>query len=262
MKTQDVPVALRDFNKIFSKLEHRHDYVTIFDDFLTAALNFFTPPGYEPHDINCFRRYTEEERKTFGLLILETIKVFDSQIVNQTDWYDPFGDYYQTLSSRGKKSALGQFFTPSTLVNFMAILQGNREELTGKGYRINDPSCGSGRLLIAYHAYFPGNYMYGEDLDLMCCKMTCINMMIHGCEGQVVHRNTLDPTDFRAAWQINHMLRSTGLPSIVPIEKEKSLSWQMGQNLLKEHESQNADQEKKEYEHVLKTVGVQMGMFS
>lgn len=262
MKTQEVPIPLRGFFEQFRKLEHRHNYAHIYDDFLTAILNFFTPPIYKPHDIDCFKRYTEAERQIFSHLIAETIKIFSAQVLTDTDWFDPFGDFYQLLSSRSKASALGQFFTPSTIIDLMTQIQGTPEELTGKGLMVNDPACGSGRCLIAFHAAFPGNYMYGEDLDLMCCKMACVNLMIHGCEGQIVCRDSLAINDFRYGWQINGNLRRTGLPSIVPIDKEASVNYKMGLNSIDQHTRRVELEKLNETEKLLSTVGIQMGMFS
>lgn len=49
---------------------------------------------------------------------------------------------------------------------------------------MGDPTCGSGRLLLAYHARNPGNYLIGEDINRTCCLMTVCNMLIHGCVGK------------------------------------------------------------------------------
>ncbi|WP_438710353.1 hypothetical protein ACSTS3_15170 [Aquimarina muelleri] len=57
--------------------------------------------------------------------------------------------------------------------------------------------------------------------------MTCINMMLHGCEGEVVQYNALNPDDYQCGWKINHNIYIYGLPSIIPIEKEQSTIYQM-----------------------------------
>jgi type I restriction enzyme M protein len=100
-------------------------------------------------------------------------------------------------------------------------------KLIGRGLTINDPACGSGRMLIAFHAKNPGNYVFGEDLDPMCCKMACINLMIHGCEGEIVNHNSLQPDDYIQGWSINADIRKSGLPSIRPLAKENSFVHRM-----------------------------------
>lgn len=236
MKTQEVPLPLRQFYSVFKQLEHRHNYITVFDDMLTAMVNFFTPPEEPPLDVTCFQKYTNEERQIITRLIPEIITIYDQQINDQVKWYDPFGDFYQMLASRGKQSALGQFFTPAPLVDLCVVISisapEDASELIGKGLRVNDPACGSGRMLISYHANYPGNYVYGEDRDPMCCKMACINLLMHGCEGEIVNHNSLDPEHYIRGWKINSDIRRTGLPSIKNLPKEQSFINQMWQRDL------------------------------
>jgi type I restriction enzyme M protein len=231
MKTDEVPLELRPFFEEFTKLEYRHDYVTVFDDFLAAMMNFFTPPQYKGFDVSTFNKYNPDERLIFGSLIRLIIQCFDKEISAGRKWFDPFGDFYQLLASRGKQSSLGQFFTPSQMVDFMVLLTIPTDlNHVEKGLKINDPACGSGRMLISFHARCPGNYVYGEDIDLMCCKMACLNLMMHGCEGEIVNHNSLHPDEYRYGWKINSSLRKSGLPSIVPIEKENSYIYTMWQH--------------------------------
>jgi type I restriction enzyme M protein len=226
MKTQLVPPVLRPFHQVFEKLAVRHNYVTAFDDYLTAMLNFFTHPQF-PGETACFDKYTPEERETFSSLLCLTLKTLQEQLPTENSWFDCFGDFYMLTGSQSKQSGTGQFFTPPHIVDLMVMVQG--DDQTGKGIRVSDPACGSGRMLIAFHARFPGNYVFGEDLDLICCKMACLNLLLHGCEGEVVWRNALDPNDYRGGWHINPALRLTGLPFLMPMEKENSLIWKTGQ---------------------------------
>jgi type I restriction enzyme M protein len=237
MKTQDVPVELRSFWKVFEPLTRRFDYGQVFDDYLSMLMNWFTVPGEKGCGTECFTKYTDKERLMFSDLLKETILTYQKQISTK-EWYDFFGNFYMELASRGKQSRLGQFFTPDPIVDMMVQIQGCSKEMTGKGLRINDPACGSGRFLISFHAHAPGNYVFGEDLDLICCKMSCINLLLHGCEGEIVHHNSLDPNDYIQGWRINVMLRKTGLPSIQDLPKEKSIIYQMWQNRLKEKEEE------------------------
>lgn len=240
MKTQDVPLPLRDFYETFRKVEYRHNYITVFDDFLTALMNYFTPPNEKPYDIACFNKYSQEERMLFSEMIRKIILAYDREVTDSRKWFDPFGDFYQALASRSKQSALGQFFTPDSVVDMMVDLTGPQgEDITGKGLRISDPTCGSGRLLIAFYAKHPGNYVYGEDLDPMCCKMACINLMFHGCEGEIVNHNSLNPDHYINGWKINSDIRRTGLPSIRPMLQEQSFICQMWK-IKREEAEQNS----------------------
>ena len=62
---------------------------------------------------------------------------------------------------------------------------------------MNDPTCGSGRLLLAYHVRNLGNYLVAEDISRTCCLMTVCNMLIHGCVGEVIQHDSLLPEDFK-----------------------------------------------------------------
>lgn len=213
-----------EIKPLYSKIEslgHRHNYVTVFDDFLSAMVNFFIPPYQEGFGTDCFKKYEEKERLVFSDMIKETIMLYNRMIVSDNSWYDPFGELYMFLSSKTKSKALGQFFTPEAVVEMMVKMNYSKD-MTGKGLRISDPTCGSGRMLIAFHAHCPGNYVFGEDLDLMCCKMSLINLLFHGCEGEIVWHDSLR-MDFIKAWKINPNIRKTGLPSIVEIKEEHSV---------------------------------------
>jgi type I restriction enzyme M protein len=262
MKTQEVPTELREFYGQFRKFQNKYDDATVFDDFLSAMMNYFTPSDFEGIDIQSFNKYSKEERLLLGELIRATVRIYHQQLNNGVLWYDPLGAFYEMLASSSKKSGLGQFFTPAPIVDFMTKLHGDNEDMTGKGLTVSDPSCGSGRFLIAFHANFPGNFAFGEDLDLICCKMACINMMVHGCEGEVVHHNALIPNDYQHGWSINKTIRSTGLPSIQPLKKEDSFVIRMWQSKLQQQEQESLLSLEKMRNEQRTKFGEQLDMFS
>jgi type I restriction enzyme M protein len=217
-----LPHEIKDLNRMIEILGRRHNYVTVFDDYLSSLVNFFTPPNQHGFGTECFKKYDDKERVIFSDMLKETVRVYNQMITSEDNsWYDLFGELYMFLSSKGKAQALGQFFTPVHLVNMMVQLTYDKS-MTGQGLKISDPTCGSGRTLIAFHAHCPGNYVFGEDIDLICCKMSLINFLFHGCEGEVVWHDSL-LMDFRKAWRVNPNIRITGLPSIVEITQEQSL---------------------------------------
>ncbi len=264
MKTKDVPHDFRSFYELFRRLEYKHDYSIVFDDMLSAMMNYFTPPNIENFDVSIFNKYTKDERLLIGQMIPELIRLFDRKINHdECKWFDLFGDFYEALASRSKKSGLGQFFTPEPVVDMMTLMQAGKDENpTGKGITVSDPTCGSGRFLIAFQGHFPGNYLYAEDIDPICCKMTCINMMLHGCEGQVVQHDALNPDDYQRGWKINHNIRIYGLPSIIPIEKEQSVVYQMWQQQKIRVAEEKEEAKRKEEDMLIRTVGKQTDLFA
>lgn len=215
-KTTDVPHELREFNKLFELISRRWDYSRVFDDFLTITLNFFLLfpkklewPSYERQDLDRFNALFQE-----FLLVMK-------RGIHEHKWYDALGTYYQVLSSNSKKSCMGQFFTPESVCSMMAQMT----PIEGEGNFVNDPTCGSGRTLLAAHCLYPGNIFFGEDLDPMCCKMATINMLIHGVRGEVVNMDSLSRESFRAGWRVNRWLHLSGIPVIEEIGGAQSYMW-------------------------------------
>jgi type I restriction enzyme M protein len=226
---RDIPNELKSFWKVFQKLAYRHQYVTVFDDYLTMCVFNFSmdEPTYKITRDDAMKKYNTEEHKLFGELFFEMLKIYSEQIVQREKaWYDFFGDLYQAISSTHKSQAMGQFFTPDSVVDMIV-----RMNYIQQGVEVNDPACGSGRFLIAAHAISGGCFVYGQDLDVMCCKMTVLNMVLHGCNGEVVWGNSLDLYDYKYGWQIkpNHEIR---LCAIAPLPKEQSFIWQVNQNII------------------------------
>ena len=146
--------------------------------------------------------------------------------------YDALGDLFMALSSRKGQQAQGQFFTPVHICDLMVMCTETDEKKTGQ--RINDPTCGSGRLLLAYHVRHLGNYLVAEDVNRTCCLMTICNMLIHGCVGEVIHHDSLCPENFMDGWMVNHTLTQTGIPSIRRMsEEEYRTSRNMSVDLLR-----------------------------
>ncbi len=70
---------------------------------------------------------------------------------------------------------------------------------------LKDPSCGSGRMLLA-SAFEIGNrhYYYGIDIDSTCVKMAAINLFLNGIfKGEVMCADALNPDDFRCSYKFS-----------------------------------------------------------
>lgn len=73
----------------------------------------------------------------------------------------------------------------------------NIGESSQQGQTVCDPTCGSGRMLLA--AAKINRYMrfYGADLDITCCKMALINTLLNSLQGEIAHMNTLSNEFYR-----------------------------------------------------------------
>ena len=198
-KTRDVPGELKIFNSLFNKLTYRYDVSKIFDDFLTIFICVFARETQEPLYFETIKFYKKEELTLFAKMMGELLILY-SQAKQNNDWIDPLGDYYEVLAGQYKKSRLGQFFTPKSLCDIMAQIT-----LTGStwGKDINDPTCGSGRLLLASNKVVQGDYYVAQDLDPICCKMTAINLCMHQIRAEVHHMDTLRMTAPHRSYFIN-----------------------------------------------------------
>jgi type I restriction-modification system DNA methylase subunit len=105
------------------------------------------------------------------------------------DYTDALGEVFMDRISHGQND---QYFTPKHICEFMAIA-GVADNTNDE--RIMDPACGSGRLLLAgvKQARKSGKELqvYANDIDIYCCKMTLLNMIMQTCEGEIYHGNAI-----------------------------------------------------------------------
>lgn len=207
---------MKELFKIFDRLCYSHSAGNVFDDLLTITLSQFVPFGLmEEEHRQAVNRL--EKGELISDFVSTLIKDYESA-VSERGWFDPLGDLYMEITGHYKTSGLGQFFTPQHLCSLMAQMQ------IGEGIenkRIADLACGSGRTLLAVKAIAPNNYFFGEDIDLICCKMSSINFAVHGCIGEIVNHDTLaGPKEMRRGWKIANI--GLPIPAILPLRKEES----------------------------------------
>lgn len=248
MAKLDVPCELKEFDKVFQRLSYGLTDSEVFDDFLLWIIAGFSYDiKWEPR-----YKYTKEQTMMFLDLFSELVNTMQMMLKKQ-EWYDPFGSIYESsISSHGRRCGAGQFFTPCTVVDFMVEIQciGTKiekelDDLTGAHIHVSDPTCGSGRMLVAFHAKNPGNFLYGEDIDRTCCLMTVCNILIHGGVGEVVWHDSLDPDSWYDGWYVNWDLNRTGIPTVRKIAQSESFIYRSWQNRKLEIEKKK---DEKEYE--------------
>jgi type I restriction-modification system DNA methylase subunit len=190
----------KEFDQAFMHLALRYDRHKVFDDLLDICICCFAmlPGGvsrYEEDYLAIKAKYRDEDfeyfHQLFARLIFSMEKYHHSSLGN-----DILGSYYETHLADKKMS---QYFTPYPIARFMAEINDINQE---KASSIIDPSCGSGRMLLAA-AETGGKHhkFYGIDLSHYCVKMTVINMFLNGLQGEVMCANALMPDDFRIAYR-------------------------------------------------------------
>lgn len=155
--------------------------------------------------------YNEEETKAIAEMFSLWVLAARTEI-ERNEWADIPGNLHQNcIYSKTGRGFLGQFFTPEHISNLMAtIAYSGKEAGTDKVETVNDPACGSGRLLLASHTCLQKekrrDYCVAQDLDPVCVKMTVANFLLHGVEGEVICGNSLLPDEKRFIFHVNEHL--------------------------------------------------------
>jgi type I restriction enzyme M protein len=232
----DAPRSVTPMIRILRDMgQYKYDPADVFRDWVDFGVACLLVYGDKELAERLKRKYGKEYPK-MNEMMLAWMQIMDHEVTdNPHSWFDALGTLYEYLASQSKRSWLGQFFTPPDLCDLMTHL-GSDPAQRPVGKRINDPSSGSGRTLLSFNAYNPGNYLYGEDLDPICAKMTALNMAIHGCQGQVCCQNSLSLDDWRFGYQVNffHSQGFPPVPHLQPITKEESYTWQSWQRRVEE----------------------------
>lgn len=206
----DIPSNLKPFFKIFERVAHRHQYSEVFFDFILMTLNWFANAELKDQWLSAAKKYSKEELQLFNEMFHELLRVFSDEINTKGQrWFDPFGNLYQTISSNYKASAMGQFFTPESVCDMIAMSMINGQKDEEGNYKVHhatvgEPACGSGRLILAAHAHNPMNFYWACDKDPICAKMTAINMCLHNAAGVVFVGDSL-AMEFHIAYYIDRV---------------------------------------------------------
>lgn len=193
---------IKDFVKYLTEVSDNHgvkqeERLDAFCDFIISmfSTDSYKTEGFKP-DVA-----TPENNDYVTLVSIWCWMV--AKEMEKGDYLDLFGQLYeQMFLLKSKASSNGQFFTPDSLCRLMSdITDADVEEnVSDSGLvRVNDPSCGSARTLLAHfmrkthdNPALAGHYYYeAADIDLPTCKMAACNMMIHGMQGKVVCQDQL-----------------------------------------------------------------------
>jgi type I restriction enzyme M protein len=212
-----VEKELKQFNSLFFEFQYKHDLNKVFDDLLTMIICAMGRGTQENLYFETIKKYSKNELNMFCRLFGELMKIYYSNIEKRI-WSDPLGTYYEFLAGNYKKSAFGQYFTPEPLCDMIAKLTIDPNEW---GKNINEPACGSGRMILAVNAQTTGNYYICQDLDPICCKMTAINLCFHEVRAEVHCMNTLSNSDPLFSIAINYEYWKNNTQSILYYPKIK-----------------------------------------
>ncbi len=218
------------------------DTRTVFDDLLTLALCAFsqnpnTGKSYrEDEYMATIGRYPKEDVQTLFPKLLACLITEMDERAGSDSGNDVLGEYYETHLYNKRSS---QYFTPWPICKFMAKSIGIDAVEKDTRKRILDPTCGSGRMLLAgAETYGKRHEFYGIDIDAVCVKMAAINLFLNGMfHSEVMCANALSPDDFRFSYKIS--LLPFGVFRID--NKEQSPLWRMYTSSFKEKQEEKRE---------------------
>ena len=131
-----------------------------------------------------------EEIKSLSKNILDNYARVLALLFSMTE-KDYLGDVFNATMSSG---ALGQFFTPEHISDFMAQIQ-SPEKIEKRECRdfvtVADNCCGSGRMLMSFFKIRKDAIFFAKDIDHLCVKMATINFAVRGMNAVVRWGNGL-----------------------------------------------------------------------
>lgn len=227
--TASVP-SKKSFAESILEISYRFPIHQVFADFLTMAICAYTQNPrskvsyYENEYLSVIAPYKDSEVRFLFPQALASLEDEMTERINSQAGSDVLGEFFENNLSHGRN---GQFFTPFSVCQMMAKMA-TVETKEERPLRILDPTCGSGRMLLAsFEAIGRGHEYYGIDIDPLCAKMTALNLFLHGIWGsEVMCADALRPDDFVISYRIS--LFPIGIFKIE--KKENSKLWQMHRN--------------------------------
>ena len=200
-KTEQPPK--KRFSQALLTLARTNNIATIFDDFLDFALLFIKWWERKPEEyLELDKRYPEPEQA--HLMVEAYLAMGDIAENGGEGFKDPFGDFFEEYMS---SSRTGQFFTPQPVCDFMAQIQMPAD--VPNHAKVNDPCCGSGRLLLSAAKINRHLQFFATDVDLTCCKMTVLNFLLNTMCGEVTWGDTIRLTNWKT-WHVRKILDADG----------------------------------------------------
>jgi len=195
-RKQEIIKAINKISGKYSAYEVFSDWIKCYALSISNSCQFFHEKVWQVREreyIDIMARYTREEHEAFIKMAVNLVEIMESEMS------DVLGQIYMG-SGMGSKAA-GQFFTPYHLSQVCAKL--SRPEPDEDGiYRLYEPSCGSGGMIIAAVEslkeqgidYQRRVRVVAQDLDWKSVYMCYLQLSLYGVRAVVVQGDTLTDT--------------------------------------------------------------------
>lgn len=160
-----------------------------FEDWLTAMVCALAAETKEAEYLAMIERHTSGKPGRRGCDLMGRMFGELTAAMDRTD-ADILGDLFVGAISYGEA---GQYFTPESVTKLLAQMTIDPDARPGPGRPIyvNDPCCGTGRMLLEAATINPHVELVGQDVDPRCARMTAINLGLRGRYGWVLCGNSL-----------------------------------------------------------------------
>tara|TARA_R110002111_G_scaffold164386_3_gene230562 strand:+ start:15524 stop:16471 length:948 start_codon:yes stop_codon:yes gene_type:complete len=160
-----------------------------FEDLLEACVAALAAETMEPAYFEAIKAHLEGTQGKRGV---DLFPKFLAQLIEGMSEQDQdlLGDLFEGSISYGEK---GQFLTPESVSQLLANLtiDAERQADDKQTQIINDPCCGTGRMLLKAGEINPNAELAGQDIDARCVRITALNLGLRGKYGYVICGNSL-----------------------------------------------------------------------
>ena len=202
--------TVNEILKLVEKIAYRFDTHTFLSDvFECSAIsvsNRFDYVNYKAREERYLQIINKYDKDTQTLIVDIFARIYlllTRQIYPNVGFNDYLGELY--MRSNTSNSSAGQFFTPYDVSKMSAKMTVN--ENIARGYMeqdkiltLNEPSCGSGGMIIATAEVLYREYDFNiarnllvvcSDIDSRCVHMTYLQLGLAGIPAVIYRQNTL-----------------------------------------------------------------------
>ena len=187
---------LKEFIKMLDFTNGKFHNTIVYEDVIRITAYFIAleyEPEYKTKIEELTRKYTSEERGKLIYLSYRLTNIYQKQ----EKPIDILGQIYHLINLNNKQT--GQFFTPPHIQNLCADIMLNEEEIKKEKIILNEPSCGSGGMPIAYakalleKGYNPKEKLivHANDLDQLCSYMAFLQLSMYDIPAVVTNGDGL-----------------------------------------------------------------------
>lgn len=199
---------MNEFISAFKDFSRHESLMKNFDNLLVLILCIFAHGREEERYLKTIEQYSREKINRATELFARLTILYCTGVTKEGGWTDPLGEFYMEFANEKGKQMSGQFFTPESVCDMMAVMTKSPIPEYGN-FAICDPAVGSGRTLLAASRLSPQhNYrgrFFGVDIDRICAMMCAINMFYHGLTGTVIHGDSIAVKAW-GGWRVRPLL--------------------------------------------------------